>query len=58
MVGSISGWVMVTRAATSGKGKFVPITKTFVPCEKRMAASEINDASAHFLYAVQGIVDR
>jgi hypothetical protein len=49
---------MVTRAATSGKGKFVPTSKTFVLCGKRMAASEINDASEHFLYAVQGIVDR
>jgi hypothetical protein len=31
IVGSIAGWVMVTRAATSGKGKFVPDTRTTVP---------------------------
>jgi hypothetical protein len=31
IVGSIAGWAMVTRAATSGKGKFVPQTRTTVP---------------------------
>jgi len=32
---------MVTRAATSGKGKFVPMGGTFVPCGKEIAERDI-----------------
>src|SRR5215469_2454347 len=41
MVGSITEWVMVTRAATYGKGKFVPMRGTIVPYRNGMRRCRI-----------------
>src|SRR5579863_6956324 len=39
IVGSISGWVIVTRSVPSGKWEIRAIRGTFVPYEKRMGWS-------------------
>src|SRR5436305_52153 len=53
IVGSIAGWVMVTRPATSGKGKFVPQTRTTVPYNHGGRTAWIWLARIEYLYVVK-----
>src|SRR5438270_11207034 len=53
IVGSIAGWVMVTRPATSGKGKFVPQTSTTVPYNHGGRTAWIGPARFEYLYVVK-----